>query len=258
MNDTSLRELFYQHEGRKIHKWDHYFDIYERYFHQYKGREINLLEIGIAHGGSIQLWKKYFGPKLKLYAIDINPECKKFEEENVTIFIGSQSDPQFLQDVLRQIPPLDIIIDDGGHTMIQQITSFETLYMHVLDGGLYLVEDTHTSYWFDFHGGLRHPKSFIEYSKNLVDSLYESHVYDKKKLLLTDITSNINSIAFYDSIVVFEKRKRNTPFHIQKGNESIAQFDQPGLKSRSFLMKLKSKLFVKVQDPFGRNNKGKI
>ena len=88
MSLKSLRELFYEHEGKLIHKWDHYFDVYERYLSSYRGQQVNLLEIGISHGGSIQLWKKYFGPKAHIYAIDVNPECKKLEEENTTIFIG--------------------------------------------------------------------------------------------------------------------------------------------------------------------------
>ncbi|RPD50842.1 hypothetical protein [Paracnuella aquatica] len=127
----TIREIFYEHDGKLIHKWDHYFEIYERYFAAYRGQRINILEIGISHGGSIQLWKKYFGEQVHIYAIDINPDCKKLEEENTTIFIGSQSDPDFLQQVSAQMPELDIIIDDGGHTMIQQKTSFEQLYLKV-------------------------------------------------------------------------------------------------------------------------------
>ena len=125
MQESKLRALFYNHEGKQIHKWDHYFDIYERFFSKYICAEINLLEIGISHGGSLQLWKKYFGDKVNVYAIDINPECKKLEEERVKIFIGSQEDPQFLQQVASTSPAMDIIIDDDGHTMKQQIVSFE-------------------------------------------------------------------------------------------------------------------------------------
>jgi len=258
MNNPLLKDLFYQHEGREIHKWDHYFDVYERYFHKYRGQELNVLEIGVAHGGSIQLWKKYFGPKLKLYAIDVNPECKKFEEENVTIFIGSQSDKKFLQEVLSQIPKMDIIIDDGGHTMIQQIVSFEALYLQLVEGGLYLVEDTHTSYWFEFRGGFRKRGTFVEYAKNLVDSLYEAHIHQKNKLLVNDITRHIVSISFYDSIIVFEKRKRDKPFHAQKGTRAIAQFVQKELKWRLKWLKLKAKIFGERKHSFDQNAKGRI
>lgn len=220
-----IRDLFYAHEGNLIHKWDHYFDIYEKYFSHYRDQPVNMLEIGISHGGSLQLWKKYFGSRAHIYAIDINPDCKKLQEENTTIFIGSQSDRSFLHNVMAQLPDIDIILDDGGHTMEQQIVSFETLYLKVKEGGLYVVEDTHTSYWSEFHGGLRKPGTFIEYSKNLIDKMYENHLHEGNSLIYDDISKNINSVAFYDSIVVFEKQLRKKPFHKQVGNKTIVPYE---------------------------------
>lgn len=257
MGYNKLRELFYNHEGKLIHKWDHYFDIYEKYFCKYIGKELNILEIGISHGGSLQLWKKYFGDKVNVYAIDINSECKKLEEERVKIFIGSQSDGLFLQEVLSELPELDIILDDGGHTMNQQIVSFENLYMKVKEEGLYIVEDTHTSYWHEFHGGIKKANSFIEYSKNLIDSLYQGHIDDKRKIVINEITEHINCISFYDSVVVFEKQKRPQPFHIRKGNEMIKAYSPTELKKPSLLMKIKAMFFKKV-DTFKINDKGKL
>lgn len=258
MGENTLRDLFYQHGGRLIHKWDHYFEIYEKYFSKYRGQKLNILEIGISHGGSIQLWKKYFGDQVHIYAIDINPQCRQFADEDTTIFIGSQSDPEFLNEVIRQLPELDIIIDDGGHTMLQQKVSFEMLYLKVTEGGIYLVEDTHTSYWREFHGGLKNPGSFIEYSKNLVDSLYEDHMDKKDKLIINDITKHINVISFYDSVVVFEKQKRQKAFHIRKGEETIESYQPVELKKKSLFMKIKSKLFGKKIHSFDLNDRGKL
>lgn len=220
----SLRDIFYNHEGNLIHKWDHYFDVYERYFEKYRGREVNLLEIGVSQGGSIQMWKKYFGDKLRIYSVDINPECIKFKDLSTRLYIGSQDDPTFLKQLSEELPPMDIIIDDGGHTMKQQILTFENLYLKVKNGGIYLVEDTHTSYWKIFGGGLKNSASFIEYSKNLIDSLYCDHVHNVNKVLVNEITRHIISIAFYDSIVVFEKGERQRPFHLKRGTATINDF----------------------------------
>lgn len=220
----SLREIFYSHEGNLIHKWDHYFEIYERYFEKYRGCEVNLLEIGVSQGGSIQMWKKYFGDKLKIYSVDINPECTKFKDLTTKLYIGSQEDPSFLKKLKDELPPMDIIIDDGGHTMKQQIMTFEYLYLKLKDNGIYLVEDTHTSYWDVYGGGFRKRTSFIEYSKKLIDSLYRDHINNKKRLLVNQITHNIISIAFYDSIVVFEKGKRQSAFHLKKGRATIKDY----------------------------------
>lgn len=238
MRDNHLRDIFYNHQGNLIHKWDHYFDIYERLFQQYIGKKIYMLEIGISHGGSIQMWKQFFGKNLHVYAIDINPDCKRLEEENTTIFIGSQSDKQFLNEIIKDLPPLDIIIDDGGHTMIQQKVSFESLFLKLKEGGIYLVEDTHTSYWYEFEGGLKRSKTFIEYSKNFIDSLYENHLNDLSKLTLNQITRHINSICFFDSIIVFEKKLRAKPFHFKKGFETIQPYEQKELKKRPIFARL--------------------
>ena len=255
MENKTIRELFYEHDGNLVHKWDHYFEIYESYFAKYKGKKLNMLEIGVSHGGSLQIWKKYFGDQLQLFAIDINEQCKKFEEDNIKIFIGSQSDPKFLQEVLDQLPELDIILDDGGHTMLQQKISMEMLYFKLKDGGKYIVEDTHTSYWYEFHGGLKKKGTFIELAKDYIDSMYEHHVFSKNGLVLNDITRNIMSITFFDSIVVFDKGKRPEPFHLKMGQETITRFQPIETKKLSIFHKAYMKLF-KITHPFVKNFRG--
>lgn len=257
-NQQSLRDIFYSHTGRLIHKWDHYFEIYEKYFAKYRNQKVSILEIGISHGGSLQMWKKYFGEDVSIFAIDINPECKQFEDDHTKIFIGSQSDAKFLNEVIAQIPQLDIIIDDGGHTMIQQKVSFEMLYPKVKGGGLYLVEDTHTSYWYKFHGGIKNPNSFIEYSKNLIDSLYEDHVVEKNKIIANDITRHIDSISFYESIVVFEKLKRKMAVHFQIGEETINAYKSTDMKKKSIFEKIIKFFEGNNQHTFGKNDRGKL
>ena len=249
--EQTLREIFYTHNDRLIHKWDHYFDIYERYFSTYRGKSLNVLEIGVSQGGSIQLWKKYFGDKLNLYSVDINPECKLFEADTTKLYIGSQEDPVFLEKLYAELPEMDIIMDDGGHSMKQQILTFEHLFLKVKEGGVFLVEDTHTSYWHHFGGGLRKRGSFIEYSKKLIDSLYKSHLTNTKGIRVDNLTDHIKSISFYDSIVVFEKGKRPDPFHIKVGNPSIKDF----LTKGSIWSAIKTKLFRMSDSTFRSNFK---
>lgn len=237
----SFRELFYEHDGNLIHKWDHYFEIYDTHFSKYREQNVNILEIGISHGGSMQLWRKYFGQNVQIFAVDINKECEKLTQENTEIFIGSQTDTAFLTNIAAKMPPLDIVIDDGGHTMAQQKTSFEYLFHKLKEGGIYLVEDTHTSYWHEFHGGHKHKNSFIEYSKNMIDALYEGHIHHGPPIKSSDITKNINSITFYDSIVVFEKKYRRKPTDIQMGNKTIVPYVDPTLKKPSIAMQIKKK-----------------
>lgn len=219
MND--LRKYFDNNKDRLIHKWEHYFEIYDRHFSAYRNKEIVVLEIGVFEGGSLQMWKNYFGPKAKIYGIDIDPKCREYEEENIEIFIGSQSDKNFLSDIKRKIPKIDILLDDGGHTMHQIKTSFLELFDHVKEDGIYAIEDLHTCYWLDYGGGYKRKGSFNEFSKNLVDSLHAW--YSQQSFFKVDkYTKTIFSLHYYDSITIIEKRNMKQPVAlysgVQKGN----------------------------------------
>ena len=239
--DNVLREIFETHSGRLVHKQDHYIEIYETYFSKYRDTDVVILEIGIAHGGSLQMWKKYFGNKAKIFAIDINPECKTLEEDNVKIYIGSQEDKTFLSNLIKEIPRPDIIIDDGGHTMKQQITTFEMLYGHVKENGIYLCEDTCTSYWYEYGGGFKRKGTFVEYSKKLIDYLYTWH-FKNRSVSVNDFTINTNAIHFYDSMIFFEKKQRQRPVDIQIGKKTINHNEDPLAGKRTIFHRIIKKI----------------
>ena len=221
MND--LKAYFDNNTNRLIHKWEHYFEIYDRHFSAYRNKEIVVLEIGVFQGGSLQMWKNYFGPKAKIYGIDIDPKCKQFEEENIEIFIGSQSDKNFLKELRNKIPPIDILIDDGGHTMNQLKTSFDELFSHVKKDGIYALEDLHTCYWIDYGGGYKRMGSFIEYSKNFIDDLHAWHSR-QPSLKINEFTKTIHSLHFYDSILIVEKRAMTEPVSLVSGSSTEDPF----------------------------------
>jgi 23S rRNA U2552 (ribose-2'-O)-methylase RlmE/FtsJ len=231
MND--LEKYFRQNNKRLIHKWIHYFDVYDRHFSRFRDKEMTILEIGISQGGSLQMWKNYFGPKAKIYGIDVNPQCKALEEENIKIFIGSQSDRNFLREIKKSIPPVDILLDDGGHTMRQQIVTFEELFGHIKENGVYLCEDMMTSYWMKYGGGVKRRGTFIEYTKNFIDFL-NAHHSEQKALAVNAFTKSVDSIHYYDGMVVIEKKNREKPHDEMTGNwinEKTIQ--HPGFMTRS-------------------------
>ena len=227
MND--LEKYFRENTGRLIHKCAHYFDIYETYFSKYRGKEVVILEIGVNHGGSLQMWKYYFGDKAKIYGVDINPECKKLEEKGVEIFIGSQADKAFLKELTKKIPPIDILIDDGGHTMRQQIVTFEELFRHVKEDGIYICEDLHTSYWLRYGGGDKRKGTFIEYSKNFVDKL-NAQYSEQRSLKADDFTVSVKGVHFYNGMLVIEKGKTKS-YEIEKTGEPA--LDAESIKNRT-------------------------
>jgi len=252
---ATLQSIFDSHKGRLIHKWDHYFEVYEKYFSSYKGKPINFLEIGISHGGSLQMWREYFGPEANIFAVDVNPECKQFEEGKTKVFIGSQEDEQFLAKLKKELPPLDILLDDGGHTMNQQLVTFKHLFSQVKERGIYMVEDTHTSYWPEYHGGYKNKKSFIEFSKDLVDQMHAWHIDNESVVPVSETTRSISGISFYDSIVVLEKAPRVEPTHTMRGEPTITSYNDPTLKKDSLLKQVLKKFTPKKEGSFARQKK---
>lgn len=204
---NDLDRFFYQKKHRLINKVIHYTEAYNRFFTKYRGKKVTLLEIGVYKGGSLQMWKDYLGEDAQIIGLDINPECKKLEEENIKVYIGDQEDRNYLQAMKKQIGQIDIIVDDGGHTMKQQIASFEELFAALSEGGVYLCEDCMTSYWADYNGGYKKGDTFIEYSKKMIDGLNAQYIEENvsEKFKYKD---EIKSLTFYDGMVFIEKRKK--------------------------------------------------
>jgi 23S rRNA U2552 (ribose-2'-O)-methylase RlmE/FtsJ len=200
---SELWSLFLTNTRRIVHKWTHYFPIYERHFARFKNTSCLIVEIGCGRGGSLQLWKNYFGPNAQIIGLDIQPACKKFEEDQIRVFIGDQSDPEFLDGLLSEIGEPDVVIDDGSHKMAHIAASFEVLYPRLAKNGVYLVEDLHTSYWEEFGGGYLKAGTFIERCKSLVDSLNAYH--SRGAVKVDHFVQTTMSMHFYDSVVVFER-----------------------------------------------------
>ena len=217
-----LEKYFRRNPGRLIHKWVHYFDVYDRHFSRFRGRRgLVVVEFGVSHGGSLQMWRKYFGRRAKIYGVDIDPRCADFAGGRTTVFIGDQEDREFLRRIAAQTGPIDVLIEDGGHTMGQQIATFEELYPHVKADGVFLIEDLHTSYWTGYGGGYRRPGTFIEYAKGLVDQLNAWHSREPG-LGVDEFTRTTRSMHFYDSIVVFEKGHVAKPHAEKTGTPTIS------------------------------------
>jgi hypothetical protein len=236
MND--LEKYFSENTGRLIHKWKHYFEIYDRHFSRFRGTDVHVVEFGVSQGGSLQMWKQYFGPKAKIFGIDINPYCKELEEEQIEIFIGDQEDRGFLKTLAEKIPRIDILIDDGGHTMSQQINTYEQLFRYIDKNGVYLCEDLHTSYWPDWDGGYKKRGTFIEYSKNFIDFINAWHSVQPSRLNVTEFTKSVHSLHYYDSILVIEKRPIEKPSNLMTGTPTIPAFVPP----KPFLERLKRRV----------------
>ncbi|MDR3290999.1 MAG: class I SAM-dependent methyltransferase [Methanobrevibacter sp.] len=200
-----IADYFYNNNGKIIEKWDHYLDIYQSHFEKFYNEPIILMEFGVFNGGSLDMWKYYFGDDTKIIGIDINIECKKFNSKNCEIHIGDQENRDFLKKLMANVKKIDVVVEDGGHEMNQQINTFEEVFPYV-NGGVFLIEDLHTSYWREYGGGYKKEGTFIEYAKNIIDSVNARHCDELK---VNYYTKTIKSMSIYDSVIVFEKNDDN-------------------------------------------------
>jgi len=201
---NDLRQFFDTHkQGRGIWKWNHYFDIYERHFSRFRGTEVHILEIGIYSGGSLEMWKDYFGSRAQIYGVDIVPACRVYEGPSVKVFIGDQGDRSFWRRFKEEVPHIDIVIDDGSHIGELQIVSFEELLPHMRAGGIYLCEDLNrlnrfASYIYGFANNLNTTTS--EAADQNSDNSERSIV-----VRATALQSAVRSVHLYPFVTVVEK-----------------------------------------------------
>ena len=228
MEDTLSYKSYLKSPIRSI-KHSTYFDTYDDLFSRYRNKEITFVEIGVAAGGSLFMWRDFFGTKARIIGIDFNPNAKIWEKDGFEIFIGSQSDESFWQDFIKKVGAVDIVLDDGGHTFEQQIITTELLLDNIKDDGVLVVEDTHTSYM-DGFGNKRF--SFSSYVSNFIDRINQR--FGKFDSSYAD--NRVWSIQIYESIVAFHINRKasnlkSTNVDNNGGSEYIAKdyryFDIP-------------------------------
>lgn len=184
-------------------KHSSYFPVYDAVLGPWVGRDVTFVEVGVKDGGSLFMWRDFFGPKARIIGVDLNPEAKRWRREGFEIHIGSQTDPHFWRRFFAQVGRIDVLLDDGGHLFDQQITTVRCAAPFVADGGLIVVEDVHTSYLPQFGGP--NPLSFVNWAKNVVDGV--NHRSGTIQGARAEETT-IHGVRFYESIVVFEIDRR--------------------------------------------------
>jgi hypothetical protein len=213
-SNTDFGRLYFEHRGRAVHKWVHYLPIYERYFAPFRGEAITFLEIGVSNGGSLDLWRKFFGERATIYGIDVKAECAERVTAPNQVRIGSQDDPEFLRRIVSEMGgALDIVLDDGSHIGRHQIKSFDVLFPFLRDNGLYIIEDMHTSYWRGLHEGQYGKASTaIGFLKGMIDDM---HAWYHERGARTPAKTEVGAIHIYDSLAIIEKTRRLEPMHIK-------------------------------------------
>lgn len=214
---TEIEALFWNNTGIVVHKWHHYLPLYDRYFRPWKNRPVRMLEIGVSKGGSLALWRRYFGPDAIIFGIDIDPKCAKFNGIDGQVRIGSQDDPKFLRSVVEEMGGVDIVLDDGSHFAKHMDASLDVLFPMLSVGGIYVLEDLHTSYWPSHGGGNDEKSGFTKTMKTLIDDMH--HWYHSQGQKVAGTRDYLAAMHIHDSLVVLEKEKVETPKHTRRGTK---------------------------------------
>lgn len=221
MIKQTLEQLYAEHNGKVSDKWSIYLVEYGRIFGEYRDKPVTLLEIGIQNGGSLEIWSKFFANAQKLVGCDINPDCARlvYEDPRVAVVVGDANSDAVQSIVLQHAPVFDVMIDDGSHRSSDIVKSFARYFPHLADGGVFVAEDLHCSYWAEFEGGLFDPFSSITFFKRLADIVNHEHwgIAKSRSDILRgfflkfdfeideDVLAHIHSIEFVNSMCVIRK-----------------------------------------------------
>ena len=200
----TLDELAIQHQTdrasvftRTWGKPHDYARHYDKLFTPLRDKPIKMLEIGVGGGEGVQMWLAYF-QQAEVYGVDIQHDTnvwdstEESDDPRYEFTSGDQTDADFWARFIHDYGDnWDIIIDDGLHSNIAVIASFNALWQHVKSGGFYAVEDLNTGY-----GG---PSFFVSPSwPNQVDFL-------KGKIDELNQGGGIDSIYWAKEICIIKK-----------------------------------------------------
>ncbi|SDX27290.1 Predicted O-methyltransferase YrrM [Pseudomonas syringae] len=237
MNESkSLQDIYAHHQGFVSDKWTIYIPFYDHLFSHLRNKPINLLEIGVQNGGSLEIWSLYFKEAIHIIGCDINPACAQlaYAPDNISVVIGDINHTETLTSIFSISENFDVIIDDGSHLSSDIIKSFSNVFSHLNRGGLYVAEDLHCGYWAEYEGGLDNPTSCIGFFKALADVVNHEHwglpVSRRERLsefcltedLSEELLSEIYSVEFVNSICVVRRKKSHETqlgVRVVKGNK---------------------------------------
>ncbi len=217
----TLEQIHHEPFDKVSDKWEIYLREYDRLFTPLRTHPVSLLEIGIQNGGSLERWAAYFEHAISLIGCDINPDCGKliYKDPRIKLIVGDANEPATVEQITNASPAFDIVIDDGSHRSGDIVRAFANFFPSIVNGGMFIAEDLHCSYWNSFEGGLFHPHSSIAFFKRLADVINHEHwgvglarsqlVQDfceaYQVSLSEELLSSVHSVEFINSICVVRK-----------------------------------------------------
>ncbi|MBU3576951.1 glycosyltransferase [Polynucleobacter sp. UK-Kesae-W10] len=253
---ASYVDLVMSHHGKVSDKWSSYLAEYEKYFLPYRDLDINLLEVGVQNGGSLEIYSKYFKRAKTIIGCDVNNKCSEliFYDSRISVIIGDINLESTKAALFNKSKKFDLIIDDGSHSSADIVRTFLHLFPALEDGGLYVIEDLHCSYWSQFDGGLFNPNSSLSFLKMLSDVINYEHwgvdysakeIFDSfSKQYNVDIDEDalltISSIEFRNSLCAVRKgsQKNSIGKRVVVGEDEFVVAGHKSLANRDYLLEV--------------------
>ncbi|ACB34023.1 conserved hypothetical protein [Leptothrix cholodnii SP-6] len=238
MSFASINEIHRRKTGKVSDKWASYLPYYDQLFAPLREQPIQLLEIGVQNGGSLETWAEYFGAATTLIGCDIDPKCAglRYTDPRVQIVVGDANQRPAFQAITAITTALDVVIDDGSHVSRDVINSFINYFPLLQPGGIYVVEDAHCLYMDAYGGGVLNEYGAYAFFKRLVDivsfEFWENDLgiapflrtfFEARAVPAFIGQGWIESVEFRNSIITI--RKAQSPTHKKLG-ERLTVGDQ--------------------------------
>jgi len=245
---ATYAEIHNAHQGKSSDKWESYMPVYEKLFSPFREARINVLEIGVQNGGSLEILSEYFAHAANIVGCDINPHCGelKYTDPRISVVTGDVNSPDVISSVTKKLQPIHILIDDGSHSSSDVLNAFLNYFPLIAPGGIYLIEDTHCLYWENAGGGILRSTTAQRLFKLLTDVLNYEHWQKDMSLdawlnsffLKSGVPAFISegwldSIEFRNSMIAIHKSKAaghsklgprlvvGTEFNVEKPTEAF-------------------------------------
>ena len=222
---ATYTELHHAHQGKSSDKWESYLGTYERLFAPIRDARINIVEIGVQNGGSLEVLGKYFHNAANITGCDINPLCAnlKYDDARISVIVGNANHQDVYTRITEKAKPMDLLIDDGSHTSSDVLATFVNYFPLITPGGLFIVEDSHALYWENWGGGVLRESSAQQLFKQLTDvvnyehwsgdlslNMFLSGFFRKDALPAFIAEGWVDSLEFLNSMIVIHKARQAT------------------------------------------------
>lgn len=223
--NKTLTQLYQEKSGKVSLKWELYLKEYDRVLVEYQDNPVNILEIGVQNGGSLEVWSQYFRNSKRIVGVDIDQKCQSlvYSDNRIQVIIGDCCQQNVIEKITRQTTVFDLVFDDGSHQSADIIKAFLLYFPKLSIDGVYIIEDLHCSYWANYEGGLFDPYSSIAFIKKLIDIINHQHWQNGISINLflenfliqsgldaltinVDFLNQIHSIEIINSLCIIKKK----------------------------------------------------